>query len=177
MPLPPSVGNCSLGCVLASSGVVFRCRRGIRAVGDVAPLLACDPRTRSALGLVWVPSHLPPKVVEQQSVSSFQAELQRLVKDRATARCAHWAQSLSPRTPLSSHPYPLPVSGHVRLSPKILRHRLRNRTAQQPMLVRACDAEAPAPLSTRPHTHCASPGDRVFVPRIGARPQRLRAGR
>ena len=56
------------------------------------------------LGLVWVYNHLPPKIVEQPSVSRFQAELQRLVKDRAKARCADWAQSLSPRAPLSSHP-------------------------------------------------------------------------
>ena len=59
---------------------------------------------RSALGLVWVYNHLPPRVVEQASVSQFQAELQRVVKDRAAARCADWAQSLSPRVPLTSHP-------------------------------------------------------------------------
>ena len=59
---------------------------------------------RSALGFVWVYNHLPPKIVEQPSVSSFQAKLQRLDKDRATARCADWAQSFSPRAPLSSHP-------------------------------------------------------------------------
>ena len=63
-----------------------------------------DMLARSALGLVWVYNHLPPKIVEQPSVSRFQAELQRLVKDRAKARCADWAQSLSPRAPLSSHP-------------------------------------------------------------------------
>ena len=55
-------------------------------------------------GLEWVYNHFPPKIVEQPSVSRFQAELQRLVKDRAEARCADWAQSLSPRAPLSSHP-------------------------------------------------------------------------
>lgn len=59
---------------------------------------------RSALGLIWVYNHLPPKAVEQPSVSGFQAELQRLVKDRAAARCTDWALSLSPRAPLSSHP-------------------------------------------------------------------------
>ena len=37
-----------------------------------------------------------------------------------------------------------PVTGHVRLSPKIMRHRRRNRTAQQPILARACDTEAHA---------------------------------
>ena len=63
-----------------------------------------DMLARSALGLVWDYNHLPPKIVEQPSVSRFQAELQRLVKDRAKARCADWAQSLSPRAPLSSHP-------------------------------------------------------------------------
>ena len=47
-----------------------------------------DMLARSALGLVWVYNHLPPKVVEHPSVSSFQAELRHLVKDRATARCA-----------------------------------------------------------------------------------------
>ena len=42
----------------------------------------------------------------------------------------------------------LPVRGHVRLSPTSLRHRRRNRRAQQPILARACDTEAPA-QSTR----------------------------
>ena len=41
---------------------------------------------RSALGFVLDYNHLPPKVVEQPSVSSFRAELQRLVKDREHAR-------------------------------------------------------------------------------------------
>ena len=54
-----------------------------------------DMLARSALGLVWVYNLLPPKIVEQPSASRFQAELQRLVKDRARARCADWAQSLS----------------------------------------------------------------------------------
>ena len=99
---------------------------------------------RSALGLVWVYNYLPPKIVEQPSVSSFHAELQRLAKDRAKARCADLAQSFSPRAPLQPPFATLLVTGHVSLSPKILRQRRRNLTAQQPILARACDTEVPA---------------------------------
>ena len=54
------------------------------------------------------------------------------------------AIALSSRASLQPPFATLPVTGHVRLSPKILRHRRRNRTAQQPILVFACDTEAPA---------------------------------
>ena len=54
------------------------------------------------------------------------------------------AIALSSRASLQPPFATLPVTGHVRLSPKILRHRRRNRTAQQPILVRACDTEVPA---------------------------------
>ena len=54
------------------------------------------------------------------------------------------AIALSSRASLQPPFVTLPVTGHVRLSPKILRHRRRNRTAQEPILVRACDTEVPA---------------------------------
>ena len=58
------------------------------------------------------------------------------------------AIALSSRASLQPLFATLPVTGHARLSPKILRHRWRNRTAQQPILARTCDTEAPA-QSTR----------------------------
>ena len=61
-------------------------------------------RTRSALGLIPVYNLLPGKAVEQQSVSAFQASLQRLLEDRASGGAPEWAQLFSPRTPLAKHP-------------------------------------------------------------------------
>ena len=107
--------------------------------GCITRTCSLDPR--------WAPcvyNHLPPKIVEQPSVSRFQAERQRLVKGpgqgemRGLGPIALSSRALQP--PFAT----LPVTGHVRLSPKIIRHRRRNRTAQQPILVRACDTEAPA---------------------------------
>ena len=54
------------------------------------------------------------------------------------------AIALSSRASLQPPFATLPVTGHVRLSPTSLRHRRRNRTAQQPTLVCACDTEVPA---------------------------------
>ena len=97
---------------------------------------------RSALGLARVYSHLPPKVVGQPSVSSFQTELQRLVKDRATARCVDWAQSLSLRTCFQPPFARLLVTGHVIighgcLSPRNLRDLPRLRRSARAVSRRA----------------------------------------
>ena len=90
--------GCMQICVMPSTCI---CNSFFNSVKKVAHRCQLDdPRgqhhsdllSRSALGLVWVYNHLPPKIVEQPSV-----------KDQATARYADWAQSLSPRAPLSSH--------------------------------------------------------------------------
>ena len=59
---------------------------------------------RSALGLVSVYNLLPAEVVLTDTVADFQAQLQALLKKRATAGCEDWAKTLSPRVPLWRHP-------------------------------------------------------------------------
>ena len=59
---------------------------------------------RSALGLVAVYNLLPKEVVTANTVKDFQKQLQGLLKQRATAGCEDWAETLSPRIPLWKHP-------------------------------------------------------------------------
>ena len=59
---------------------------------------------RSALGLVAIYNLLPQEIVDCDSVSSFQAALQALVKVRAQASSPDWRETLSPRVPLLTHP-------------------------------------------------------------------------
>ena len=59
----------------------------------------------SMLGLVSVYNRLPASVVESaSSVSSFQAALQRILADQATAGVVNWEKSFSPRVPWHKHP-------------------------------------------------------------------------
>ena len=60
--------------------------------------------SRSALGLVRVYNLLPQAVVDSASTSSFQRALQSLVRQRAHDGCTDWADTLSPRRDLLSHP-------------------------------------------------------------------------
>ena len=60
---------------------------------------------RSALGLVAVYNLLPHKVVSAKSVSVFQKGLQEVVTSFATAGHPQWSEVLSPRLPLTSHPF------------------------------------------------------------------------
>ena len=59
---------------------------------------------RSALGLVAMYNLLDEELVSETSVKDFQGKLQALLKERATAGCEDWAQTLSPRVPLWRHP-------------------------------------------------------------------------
>ena len=59
---------------------------------------------RSALGLVAVYNLLPGEIARCSSVASFQSALQALVRSRAEEGAADWQATLSPRTPLASHP-------------------------------------------------------------------------
>ncbi len=70
-----------------------------RARGSNTRLLA-----RSAFGLIGVYNLLPDWVFNVKTVKCFQRNLQELVKQRATAGCADWPDSLSPRLPWATHP-------------------------------------------------------------------------
>ena len=59
---------------------------------------------RSILGLIWVYNHLPGTAVAANCVSSFQRNLQALVKERALNGCHDWMVSRSPRIPVNEHP-------------------------------------------------------------------------
>ena len=59
---------------------------------------------RSALGLVAIYNLLPQEVLSAKPVHTFQQRLQCLVADRAKAGFPQWAEMLSPRFPLASHP-------------------------------------------------------------------------
>ena len=59
---------------------------------------------RSVLGLVSVYNLFPAELVLTETVPAFQAQLQALLKKRATAGCEDWAETLSPRVPLWRHP-------------------------------------------------------------------------
>ena len=71
----------------------------IRVSGSMNSLLK-----RSPLGLIAIYNLLPEWVFEVKCVKHFQKNLQDLVKQRATAGCEDWADSLSPRLPMSTHP-------------------------------------------------------------------------
>ena len=71
----------------------------IRLSGSVNSLLK-----RSSLGLIAIYNLLPEWVLEAKCVKHFQKNLQELVKERATAGCEDWADSLSPRLSMSTHP-------------------------------------------------------------------------
>ena len=59
---------------------------------------------RSAFGLVAIYNMLPPSVVEIKSVSAFQKRLQEVIVTYAASGHTQWAEVLSPRLPLTSHP-------------------------------------------------------------------------
>ena len=59
---------------------------------------------RSALGLVAVYIMLPPNVLVSKSVFAFQRSLQEFVVKFALLWYPQWAEVLSPRIPLVSHP-------------------------------------------------------------------------
>ena len=59
---------------------------------------------RSALGLTNVYNMLPAEVVQVESVSAFQRQLQDMLKNVASGQDDSWARLLSPRHPLHAHP-------------------------------------------------------------------------
>jgi hypothetical protein len=59
---------------------------------------------RSVLGLVTIYNLLPCFVVHAETVSIFQSRLQDVLKERALAGCADWAETFSPRVDLGQHP-------------------------------------------------------------------------
>jgi hypothetical protein len=74
---------------------------------------------RSALGLVAVYNLLPGEIARCSSVASFQSALQALVRSRAEEGVADWQATLSPRTPLASHPLLLaPRGGTAAAAPR-----------------------------------------------------------
>ena len=60
--------------------------------------------SRSILGLVAVHNLLPEETTRLNVVSAFQSALQKLVLERAEEGAVDWADTLSPRRPLDSHP-------------------------------------------------------------------------
>ena len=61
-------------------------------------------RSRSALGLIPVYNMLPADAVEHKTVSAFQANLQSMLKDRASSDVQDWEKLFSPRIPAAKHP-------------------------------------------------------------------------
>ena len=59
---------------------------------------------RSALGLVAIYNMLPPTLVAEKSISSFQRELQNVMITYAASGHPQWSEIFSPRLPLASHP-------------------------------------------------------------------------
>ena len=103
---------------IAMLGLIHRAVLGkgsdhFRAHFEVQPgRLVKDPRsqsggnllTRSALGLAAIYNLLPMTLRSPGTVSTFQAALQQVVKDRAADNCDDWASTYSPRLALHTHP-------------------------------------------------------------------------
>lgn len=60
---------------------------------------------RSAHGLVAIYNMLPNYIVEAQNVKKFQSSLQQFVMWSAMSEFPEWRNMLSPRLPLSTHPF------------------------------------------------------------------------
>ena len=71
----------------------------VRTAGSANTLL-----NRLAFGLIAVYNMLPGSVFSGKGVKQFQRNLQDLIKQRATAGWENWADTLSPRLPMATHP-------------------------------------------------------------------------
>ena len=79
-------------------------RRRSRQLEDTRKGRFLEVLRRSALGLAAVYNLLPAKVVQTETVSDFQGNLQELLKERAASGCENWPETFSPRIPLWKHP-------------------------------------------------------------------------
>ena len=59
---------------------------------------------RSAFGMARVYNLLPQEAKDAKTVSTFQAQLQQLLKARAEAGCDDWADTFTTRRDFMQHP-------------------------------------------------------------------------
>ena len=59
---------------------------------------------RSAFGLIAVYNLLPQRVVDEETVPSFQRSLQELAKQHIAKGCDEWVELFSPRIEMYRHP-------------------------------------------------------------------------
>ena len=84
-------------------GTRFSHRRHNKQLKDPRVARFSEQMRRSALGLVSVYNLLPQEAVDAPTVSSFQAGLQSMLKDFASAGYSNWDSLFSPRVPLFRH--------------------------------------------------------------------------
>ena len=75
-----------------------------RQLKDMRGDVFLEVTRRSALGLVAVYNKLPQAVVDEDVVSSFQKQLQLLLRKQCSIKNASWKVLFSPRLPMYSHP-------------------------------------------------------------------------
>ena len=79
-------------------------RRHERDLIDIRNTDVLEIECRSILGLIWVCSHLPGTAAAANCVSSFQCNLQTLVKQRQLDGCHDWMVIISQLLQVHEHP-------------------------------------------------------------------------